>query len=159
NWHCPLNDPSVPTNDANRQTWVLRLVNAINNTTDVVDQRSAAFAKHWLSTPPFYHPAAIELLAWDICSLAEDMHTIGPIALQITDAKQIEQVRKTRNWTFAQRMLSIIALLMKCKSRCEKCMNKANVAMVVGNPEKLLNGSRGNQKQNGKRQVLLQAGR
>ena len=158
-WLSPFPDPSIPTTDHTRQAWVLHLVGALANTTGVHDRPSPTFHKHWLATPPFYTAAALEHLAWTLLGLATALHTHGPAVLRIADAAQARHVARTRDWPFAHRMRAMAALLASSKARCEKCLCRAKLAMVVGNPDVLLRSTRENKRQNGKRQAWLERAR
>lgn len=158
-WLCPHPDPSIPTTPSTTQTWILHLTTALTNTTNTHDSPSPTFHKHWLAQPPFYPRATLEHLAWSLLALTTALHTRGPAVLHLADRTQALHVARTRDWTFAQRMGAMVALLAGSKARCEKCIQRVNLGMVVGNPEKLLRGTRENKVQNGKRQVWLEKAR
>jgi hypothetical protein len=152
-------DLSIPTTDLDRQQWVLKLLNAINNTTNVFDAASRKFTKHWVSNPPYYSATAKELVAWNILSLAESLHTKGPSALLSFDTNFWKNAAKSRTWTFEERMKQIIELLMCSKARCEKLLAGLGTQSVVSNPDAMLRMTKDNGKRNGKRQAVLEAGR
>jgi hypothetical protein len=163
NWNCPLNDLTIPATDSDRQQWVLKLLKAINNVTNVNDKQGAGFKKRWYDpiTGPsnYYLPLDKELLCWDILDLAEQMHRTGPSVLLSFDQGFSENARKTCDWTFERRMEKIVELLAFSKARCEKLLGGGSVQLVVANPTVLLFATMREVKQNGKRQAILEAGR
>jgi hypothetical protein len=162
-WSSPSSDPSIPRDDAGRQYWVLKLLNAINNTIYVYDARGQIFQKRWNLTvdPPSDHYSAAdkEMVAWDILVLTESLHRKGPSVLLSFDKEFWNKATKTESWTFAERMNKIVELLSFSKSRCEKVLGGTGVQTVVANPEILIKTTKGNLRQNGKRQRVLEAGR
>jgi hypothetical protein len=60
-WCSTQLDAAIPTIDIQRQEWVLKLVNAINNTANIYDKRSNAFKKHWEA--PYYSAADKEMVS------------------------------------------------------------------------------------------------
>ncbi|KAF1846257.1 uncharacterized protein K460DRAFT_395710 [Cucurbitaria berberidis CBS 394.84] len=157
-WRCPANDTSIPTTDDHRQYWAGRLLAGMNNLTDVFDKPSAAFRKHWFD-PSWYTAPHRESVCWEILAIAEGLHRSRPFALQTFDPQFWKQTFKTRDWTFSQRMEKIITLLTYSKARCERLLGGMSMHHVVGNPVTLLSSTRGNAKQNRRRQDFLEAGR
>jgi hypothetical protein len=155
---CPTQlDATIPTIDIQRQEWVLKLVNAINNTTNVYDKRSNAFKKHWEA--PYYSAADKEMVAWDILDLVEPLHRTGPTVLTSFDKNFWAKANVTRDWTFEHRMNKIVELLTCSKARCEKMLANKGFQVVVANSEILLTTTAGNSVHNGKRQITLEKGR
>lgn len=162
-WQCPANDNTIPSTDEARQEWVTKLLNAMNNVKDVNDKQGLVFKKHWFDssrgTSDFYSVIDKEIICWDILDLAERLHRQGPHVLNSFDPTFWVQAAKTRGWTFQKRIQSIVDLLMYSKSRCEKLLGGAGLQPVVTNPIGLKSATKGNLKQNRKRQALLEAGR
>jgi hypothetical protein len=142
----------------------LRLLAAINNLDDVYDaQGGQNFRKRWLSqlngASAYYRDTDKEQVAWDILSLAESLHLDGPSVFASFDSVFWRQATSTRNWNFAERIDKIVALLAMSKARCEKLLAGLSLQIVVGHPAYLIRMTKGNGMQNGKRQLLLEAGR
>lgn len=163
-WRSPSPDDSIPTTNAQRQQIVLRLLAAISSIDDVYDkQQGTNFRKRWLSqlngALVYYQDADKEQIAWDILSLAESLHVHGPSVFTSFDTVFWRQTTGTRDWTFAFRMNKIVELLTMSKARCEKLLAGLSLQTVVGHPAYLIRMTKGNGKQNGKRQKLLKVGR
>ena len=162
-WRCPANDITIPNADQQRQAWALKLLNAVNNTENVHDKQGVVFRKRWYSpsTGPsnFYSPTDKEILCWDILDLAERLHRHGPGVFQSFDSIFWKHAAKTRDWTFRERADKIIELLASSKARCEKLLAGLSLRMIVANPTVLISSTKGNAKQNGRRQTFLEAGR
>ena len=158
NWSCPPNDASIPSTDVERQQWVMKLMTAIGNTKDVWDKPTAAFKKHWLDSS-YYTATDKEILCWDLLSVVEDLHRFGPASLLSFDLRFWNQARKSQTSTFQQRMEKVIDLLTYSKARCEKLLGGNSMHIIVANPAALIASTKGNIKQNGKRQAFLEAGR
>ncbi|KAF2822423.1 hypothetical protein CC86DRAFT_410031 [Ophiobolus disseminans] len=162
-WRNPLLDPSIPNTDVQRQVYVLKLLNAINNTANVYDKRNLNFQKRWVSPisgPSFYYsPTDKEFVACDILALAEKLHRDGPSALISFDPVFWHNAIKTRELTFSQRIDKIVELLAFSKARCEKVLAGTSLQAVVAHPMYLLRMTKFNGTQNEKRQQILKAGR
>lgn len=69
-WQSPTNDQSVPTTQVEVESWIHRLVNAINNNVDCVktnlDKDSRGWMIRWANGATFYRKTAIEALAWKL---------------------------------------------------------------------------------------------
>jgi hypothetical protein len=136
---------------------VLKLVNAITNTTNIYDKPSNAYKKHWEA--PFYSTADKEMVSWDILGLVESLHRIGPTVLSSFDEGFWAKANVTRDWTFEQRMNKIVELLTCSKARCEKMLANKGFQIVVANPETVYTSTAGNSFNNRKRQTTLEKGR
>jgi hypothetical protein len=162
-WSFRPSDSSIPTNDVDRQYWVLKLLIAINNIADVYDSRGPIFQKRWnaVTNGPSNHYSAAdkEMVAWDILALAESLHQNGPSAFLSFDKDFWNKAVKTESWTFEERMNKIVELLSSSKSRCEKVLGGTSVHIVVANPDILIKTTKVNSRQNGRRQQVLEAGR
>ncbi|KAH7092501.1 hypothetical protein FB567DRAFT_588775 [Paraphoma chrysanthemicola] len=158
-WCAPCPDASIPTTDVERQGWVSKLVNAINNRMNVFDAPSLTFNKRWISDTSYYCPASKEIEAWNVLSLAELLSTTGKTALLSFDPIACKHAAKTRSWTFSERMERIIELLTCSKARCEKLLAGLGAQMLVGNPDTIMRMTKCNGIQNKKRQAVLEAGR
>jgi hypothetical protein len=159
----PATDHTIPTNDLQRQQWVLQLLRAINNTTNVCDAQGLVFQNRWykpgvgLST--FYSAESKEILAWDILALVEALHRKGGSALVAFNQQFWTQAKKEKHWTFSERMQKITELLAISKARCDKLLAGAGLQSVVSRPEDLIKTTKSNGVQNGKRQRILEVGR
>jgi hypothetical protein len=159
----PVTDHTIPTNDLQRQQWVLLLLNAINNTTDVCDAQGLVFQNRWykpgVGPSTFYSAESKEILAWDILALVEALHREGGSALVAFNQQFWTQAKKEKHWTFSERMEKITELLAISKARCDKLLAGAGLQSVVSRPEDLIKTTRSNGVQNGKRQRILEVGR
>jgi hypothetical protein len=162
-WWYPVPDATIPTNDIQRQRWVLKLLPAINNTTNVCDAQGQVFQNRWyrpgIGPSSFYSAESKEILAWDILALVEALHREGPSVLVSFNQEFWTKATKTKNWTFAQRMEMIMELLAMSKARCEKLLAGVGMQIVVASPQVLIKTTKANGLQNGKRQRILEAGR
>jgi len=163
NWRCPTNDVTIPATDKDRASWVLELLDAINNTINVFDTPGVAFAKRWhhpVTGPSnFYSDESKEIVCWDIVDLAERLHRSGPKVLHSFDKLFWDDTNKTQAWTFQQRMEQIVLLLKFSKGRCESLLANETLHAVVGYPGALLSTASNNAKCNRARQAILEAGR
>jgi hypothetical protein len=159
----PVTDHTIPTNDLQRQQWVLLLLQAINNTTNVCDAQGLVFQNRWykpgVGPSTFYSAESKEILAWDILALVEALHREGGSVLVAFNQQFWTQAKKERHWTFSERMQKITELLAISKARCDKLLAGAGLQSVVSRPEDLIKTTRSNGVQNGKRQRILEAGR
>jgi hypothetical protein len=159
----PVTDHTIPTNDLQRQQWVLQLLRAINNTTNVCDAQGLVFQNRWykpgVGPSTFYSAESKEILAWDILALVETLHRDGGSALVAFNQQFWTQAKKEKHWTFSERMQKITELLAISKARCDKLLAGAGMQSVVSRPEDLIKTTRSNGVQNGKRQRILEVGR
>jgi hypothetical protein len=159
----PVTDHTIPTNDLQRQQWVLQLLRAINNTTNVCDAQGLVFQNRWykpgVGPSTFYSAESKEILAWDILALVEALHREGGSALVAFNQQFWTQAKKEKHWTFSERMQRITELLAISKARCDKLLAGAGLQSVVSRPEDLIKTTRSNGVQNGKRQRILEVGR
>ena len=163
NWRCPINDPTIPATDEDRASWVSVLLDSINNTTNVLDTPGAMFAKRWyhpVTGPSTFHSEEDkETACWDILDLAERLHRMGPCVLHSFDNLFWNEAKKTKAWTFQQRMEQIVLLLKVSKGRCESLLANETSHAIVGYPSALLSAASNNAKCNRARQAILEAGR
>ncbi|KAF2029451.1 hypothetical protein EK21DRAFT_112826 [Setomelanomma holmii] len=157
-WTAPTVDATLPTSDLERRQWVVKLVDALNNATNVFDAPSR-ITKRWLSSPPYYTDMAKELVAWKILGLTEAVQTKGSSALISFDTTFWKNAAKSRAWTFVERMNKIIELLTCSKARCEKLLAGLGLQLVIANSDVVLRTTKDNGKQNYRRQAILVAGR
>ncbi|KAH7377362.1 hypothetical protein BKA66DRAFT_443394 [Pyrenochaeta sp. MPI-SDFR-AT-0127] len=162
-WRSPANDAGVPTTDHERQKWVVRLLDAVNNIENTHDKQGAVFKKRWFDpskgASSFYSAVDKEILCWDILDLAERLHRDGPKVFLAFDPTFWKHAAKTRFWDFEKRMKNIIELLTYSKGRCDKLLTGVGLQLIVANPTVLINTTKDNVRQNKKRQALLNAGR
>jgi hypothetical protein len=94
--------------DADSEQWVLRLIAAVNNLTNMHDNiNSGSFKKRWRDpvTGPstYYTDLDKEVICWKIQILAEDLHRIGPSVLISYDQPFWENAEATKHWSFQTR--------------------------------------------------------
>lgn len=163
NWRCPMNDSTIPATDEDRASWVSVLLDAINNTTNVLDTPGAIFAKRWyhpVTGPSAFHSEEDkETVCWDILGLAERLHRFGPCVLHSFDKLFWNEANKTAAWAFGERMEHIVLLLKFSKGRCESLLANETSHAIVGYPSVLLRAATNNAKCNRARQAILEAGR
>lgn len=87
------------------------------------------------------------------------MHKHGPSHLPLHDPEFNKLVEKTREWTFGQRIDTLVQVMHLFKGRCDKLMKGGEVLMYIVNPGEVLATSKTNRIQNDKRQMLLGEGR
>ncbi len=162
-WRCPRIDPTIPTTDAQRRGWVVRLVRAVNNVHNVHDKDGKVFEKRWYHpvTGPsnFFSREAREMICWNILDMTERLHHQGPGVLKSLDPVFWKQAARSKDWTFQERMDHIIEILTVSKSRCDKLFAGFPMDAVVGHPQVLVQSTKGNAKQNKRRQDFLEKGR
>lgn len=158
-WRCVSPDLSLPINDTERHQWVAQLLAAFNDTASCADRPTAAFRRRWVIEPPYYPPEDKEFVCWDILHLAESFHVDGPSAFISFKASFWKYAGRSQLWTFEERIQYVMELLRHSKARCDKLMFGRGLQRVVSNPRLLLMHTKGNARQNRKRQVYLEAGR
>ncbi|RMZ73051.1 hypothetical protein GMOD_00009560 [Pyrenophora seminiperda CCB06] len=162
-WICPNPDATIPATDRDRASYVLKLVNAMNNTASVYDSPGLKFARRWyhpVTGPSQYYSAeAKEIVCWDLVHLAEELHRNGAGALYSIDKLFWDATDKTCCWTFEQRIQNIALLLMYSKARCEALLSNETMQAVVGHPDTLLALVGKNAKENRARQTVMEYGR
>lgn len=167
-WRCPASDDTLPTTPAARQDYLTQLLSALNNTKNTLDTPGLTFTKRWSTTsttnpspshPPYYIPQAKESLCWLILTLAERLHTAGPSAAFTSfDASFWADAKRTRDWSFRERITRIAELLARSKSKCDALLGGCGLQLLVGNPEERLRAAVADGRGNERRRVLLGVG-
>jgi hypothetical protein len=165
-WHCPLNDATLPATDQEREQWVEKLLEAINNLRDIQGnqgrQNNKTLNKRWiepLKGADYYLPTDKLILCWTIVDLAERLHRVGPSVLHSFDDVFWEAAAKISGWKFDYRMNRIIALLAVSKTRCDSLLGGIGMQSIVANPDWKLVATTLQANQNAKRGEILQIGR
>lgn len=163
-WRCRANDTTLPQSDDERQDYVSQLLTALNSVHETIGARGAKFRKRWFDpvkgVSTYYSPAAKETLCWVILAKAEKLHRLGPSdAFLSCDRKFWTAVKRTRDWSFAERIDRIAEVLARSKSKCDGMFAGSGVQLVVGNPGKMLRATKADLKQNERKRVMLEASR
>ncbi|KAH6882499.1 hypothetical protein BKA58DRAFT_434259 [Alternaria rosae] len=123
--HCnylPLaNDGRFPQDQAARTFYIRRLYEAFTDITQCIDSATVAnFDLRWAtlssSTSP-YTPAMITTICHALLSIANNLHTQGPISLNVFDKGKLENVYKFRDLTFGARVDKVCELMRISKTR------------------------------------------
>ncbi|RAR02633.1 hypothetical protein DDE82_005721 [Stemphylium lycopersici] len=168
-WRCPASDATLPSTPRARQDYVNQLLSALNNTQNTLDTSGLTFTKRWSSTgtgtsttspspnhPPYYNPHSKESLCWLILSLAERLHTSGPsTAFTSLDTAFWADAKRTREWSFRERIVRIAELLASSKSKCDALLGGGGLQLLVANPEERLRAAVADGRGNGKKRELL----
>ncbi|KAF2273060.1 uncharacterized protein EI97DRAFT_188424 [Westerdykella ornata] len=159
-------DNTLPKTQQDRVQIVIRLLEALQNRTDVHDRAGSVYGSRWQKKDragnfvDYYDPAIMEKVCWDVLKIAEEMHTHqGASHLPFHDKEFNKCIYKTKDWTFGTRIDWMVKLMRDFKSRCEKLIKGAELALYVASPEEIYTTSEQNRKQNDKRQGFLKAGR
>jgi hypothetical protein len=160
-WQAPAQDDTIPRTKHARAQNVVKLLDAMQDTTQCKDQQSPpAFRNRWTSNAIHKpDPAHMEKVCWKLVDIAERLHTYGPSSLSIYDNETLQIAHKSRDLTFEQRIDNICALLRLSKSRCFSLLKNENLETTVSAPAQRIAGLKTNFTQNGRRQKYLVAGR
>ncbi|KAI4951978.1 hypothetical protein J4E91_003440 [Alternaria rosae] len=120
--YLPLaNDSSFPQDQAARTFYIRQLYDAFTDITQCIDSATVAnFDLRWAtlssSTSP-YTPAMITTICHALLSVAINLHTQGPISLNVFDKGKLENVYKFRDLTFGARVDKACELMRINKAR------------------------------------------
>jgi hypothetical protein len=133
-WHPPKDDPTIPQDDIQRSAYVLRLKAAMLDISKTTED-SLPFHARWKNpistgTPP-YPLSALEVVCWDLISIAERPHTEGPEFLPIFDRKALAKAAKSKYMTFAARIDAVVELMLVSKKAVDALMRGEKLAMYV----------------------------
>ncbi|KAF1833872.1 hypothetical protein BDW02DRAFT_473501, partial [Decorospora gaudefroyi] len=160
-WRSPINDATMPRNDQDRALHVANLLAAMKDTSACTDKpEPAAFKNRWgpaATRKP--NASQMEKVCWKLVDIAERLHKHGPASLSIYDAEALQTVWKSRALTFGERMASLGALLRLSKARCFSLLKGEVLETTVGAPAQKVAGTKTNFCQNGRRKVIMDAGR
>lgn len=161
-WRCPVEDPTLPKTDADRQRYIRQLLTALNNVEDTIGVQGHSFKKRWYDPSKgyshYYTPLVKEALCWLILSQAESLHTNGPSQTFVSfDPNFWTTAKKTCRWKFSERIDAITRLLATSKSKCDAFLGGGSLQLVVANPGQRLRATKADVRQNEKRKELLEA--
>ncbi|KAH7092420.1 hypothetical protein FB567DRAFT_588699 [Paraphoma chrysanthemicola] len=157
-WSPPTPDPSIPTSNAERRAYVVRLVLAFFNREDLQNMGHGR-GKRWDDVKSHYPQAAVEKVCWDIVHIAERLHNEGPSFLSIHDLHMQKEIQQDCKLTFEERIQYLVKLLCFYKSKCEDFMKGAQSEEIVACPKQKLSACKINLKQNKGRAIVLKKGR
>ncbi|KAG9194033.1 hypothetical protein G6011_04068 [Alternaria panax] len=165
NYTPSTNDPSFPKDDAAQKAYIRQMYDAYVDITGCIDRATVPnFDSHFSTlssdspTSPIT-PLMISTICWHLLTIATDLHTRGPICLNVYDPAKLKNVYKHRNLRFDARIDAICTLLRMSKSRCASLLSMDGLGMVVANAPVLCRQSRTNHTNNGHRQDYLETGK
>jgi hypothetical protein len=166
NYTPPVNDSSLPKDDddATRKVYIRRMYDAYVDITQCIDRATVAnFDSHFAtlsSNPPTspITPVMISTICWHLLTIAIDLHTRGPVSLNIYDPSKLKNVYTYRNLTFKARIDAVCELLKTSKARCASLIKLDGLEMVVANAPMLCRQTKTNHYSNGHRQGYLATG-
>lgn len=164
NYIPPADDNSFPQDQAARKSYIRQLYDAYVDITQCIDRATVAnFDSHWetLSSNPSASPitpAQITTICWKLLSIAIDLHTRGPICLNVYDQAKLKNVYKFRGLKFSERIDKVCELMRMSKARCGSLLKLDGLEMVVATASLLCTQTASNYKQNRNRQDNLVEG-
>jgi hypothetical protein len=162
-WQSPCNDSTIPTNQADREKYVVELMAAFVDISCCHDSNTVeSFQERWVGIAEGRSPYTreqMETVCWMIIDIALALHERGPVVLHVFDDSKLRNAHKSRNLTFAKRIECICDLMRLSKWRCEVLLNCDDLDMVVAAPVQMIGMAKTNKKSNFKRQACLAAGR
>jgi hypothetical protein len=164
NYTPPADDNSFPQDQAARKSYIRQLYDAYVEITQCIDRATVAnFDSHWetLSANPSTSPitpAQITTICWKLLSIAIDLHTRGPICLNVYDRAKLKNVYKFRGLKFSERIDKVCELMRMSKARCGNLLKLDGLEMVVATAPLLCTQTTSNYKQNRTRQDNLVEG-
>lgn len=166
NYTPPINDSSLPKDDddATSKVYIRQMYDAYVDITQCIDRATVAnFNSHFatLSSDPPTSPITsvmISTICWHLLTIAIDLHTRGPVSLNIYDPAKLKNVYTYRNLTFKARIDAVCELLKLSKARCASLLKLDGLEMVVANAPMLCRQTKTNHSSNGHRQGYLATG-
>jgi len=176
-WMPPQRDRTVPTNEEERQAWVIRVKAAFRNSENMHGKRGF---KAWLEKADInevYSEEAIEYISHHIIvsqselydaehsntliiqDIATKLHINGPSSLHIWKPETLADIKKTSYYTFEHRMENVLKLISYWKTRCEDMMQNNGFEEIVAMPFKKMVDAVNNADMNKSRQNILEMGR
>ncbi|CAG5166251.1 uncharacterized protein ALTATR162_LOCUS6899 [Alternaria atra] len=131
---------------------------------ECIDRATVAnFDSHWETLSPNpptspITPAQITTICWKLLSIAIDLHTRGPICLNVYDRAKLKNVYKFRGLKFSERIDKVCELMRMSKARCGSLLKLDGLEMVVATASLLCTQTKSNYKQNRTRQHNLVEG-
>lgn len=112
---CPHPDPTIPTTDAGQCQVVKGFISSMKNTTGVIDKEDTSrFLKRWKAKRrgTYYSDEDFETAAWTLYGKLEKLHSNDKgWTHDIKDANLMQEIRETKDWSFAKRVQEINNLL------------------------------------------------
>ncbi|CAI9629901.1 unnamed protein product [Alternaria burnsii] len=166
NYTPPVNDSSLPKDDddATRKVCIRQMYDAYVDITQCIDRATVAnFDSHFAtlsSNPPTspITPVMISTICWHLLTIAIELHTCGPVSLNIYDPAKLKNIYTHRSLTFEARIDAVCELLKLSKARCARLLKLDGLDMVVANAPMLCRQTKANHFSNGHRQSYLAAG-
>lgn len=176
-WMPPQPDRTLPTNEEERQAWVVRVKAAFQNSENMHGKRGF---KPWLEKADInevYSEEAIEYISHHIVvskselysaehsstltfqDIAVKLHIDGPSSLHIWKPETLADIKKTSYYTFEHRMENVLKLISYWKTRCEDMMQNNGFEEIVAMPFKKMVDAVNNADMNKSRQNILEMGR
>ncbi|KAJ8118694.1 hypothetical protein OPT61_g381 [Boeremia exigua] len=150
-WEPPTDDDTIPTTQAEREAWVIRLMASIKNNRGCLktneQKDSQSFLRRWADGATFFPATAVEAVAWKILQLAIDVHRQG-WANPIPEPKLREDIYYSMLFSFEDRMKFIETVLQLSKSTCEDLIKGNRLDEIVGCPHVVFERIHGNNKSN-----------
>ncbi|KAJ4991151.1 hypothetical protein SVAN01_03279 [Stagonosporopsis vannaccii] len=157
-WEPPANDNTIPTTQAEREAWVVKLLVAIRNNEGCLktnnDKDSSAFVRRWGNDAGYYSTTALEATAWKLEQLGLDVHQQGWLDA-IPEPKLREDIYYSMCFTFEERMNLVIKVLEISKPTCEDLLKGNRFHEIVGCPQVVFERVIGNNKSNNHKSKLL----
>ncbi|KAF2748371.1 hypothetical protein M011DRAFT_476389 [Sporormia fimetaria CBS 119925] len=132
---CPPDDPTIPTTDSARQAIIDDLEAVIKSTISVAE--AAYIDKRLKSSAMYYRENDIPDCAAGLVDRAIYLHRNG-WRYPLHDPELEEEIRSTRNMTFAKRMAIIKDVLRLSKTTCRDVLKSEKVWTVIGKPDTML---------------------
>ncbi|OCL09661.1 hypothetical protein AOQ84DRAFT_220543 [Glonium stellatum] len=154
-WHTPTSRKPLPSTDAEKQEIVVRLRQAILNTTDTKDKKGSAYRKRWEDGTSYLVPH-VEHVAWSILEEALNLHQHGFTA-PMFDGSQDEAFDK--DLKFGKRIDALENLFKNWKSSCDAVMKGEKIAVYVAAPRHYYHRNGANQKSNARRATTIAIGK
>jgi len=163
NYHPVANDSSFPQDQAARTFYIRRLYDAFADITQCIDSATVAnFDLRWTTlssgTSP-YTPAMITTVCHALLAIAINLHTHGPICLNVYDQGKLENVYKSLDLTFRARIDKVCELMRISKARWGNLLKFEGLEMVAATAPLLIRQTRSNYHHNRNRQDDLVAGK
>ncbi|KZM20759.1 uncharacterized protein EKO05_0002616 [Ascochyta rabiei] len=159
NWQAPSPDETVPDTNEDRAYWVLKILDAMQDTSTCKDNKDGfSFVKRWRNAG-YYNIQEMEKVCWQMVDVAERLHAQGPSVMNIYCHDAHKKLHASRSLTFEQRIVAICDMLKLSKFLCDNLMKGEGTEALVGAPKQKMSGARTMARQNLKRQNWLEEGR
>ncbi|KAF2743739.1 hypothetical protein M011DRAFT_489478 [Sporormia fimetaria CBS 119925] len=131
---CPKPDPTIPQVLETTQLFVKMVTLAISNTSDIIEKpTNKVIQNRWQPDSTYYTPSDFEALAWRIVAFAIAVHKNGWVC-PVRDRLTMERIKKTKKWTFEERIVHICDFLRTSKSACDEMLRMNKFYSIIGNP-------------------------